>query len=77
MTQDTTQDVIDTFDKNAMVELAKDMVRIPSFKEEETPMAHFLADYFSKNGCEVKLQEVEQVDSRLLRRCVAQAVENP
>ena len=42
-----------------MVELAKDMVRIPSFKEEETSMAHFLADYFGKNGYEVKLQEVE------------------
>ena len=59
MTQNTGQAVLDAFDREAMVELAKDMVAIPSFKEEETPVARFLADYFEKRGYEVQLQELE------------------
>ena len=59
MIQNTRQAVLGAFDRGAMVELAKDMVAIPSFKEEETPVAQFLAEYFGERGYEVQLQEVK------------------
>lgn len=52
-----------------VVDLASDMIRIPSFKNEETSIARWLADYFTQRGYEVELQEVEpgrfQVMARL------------
>jgi acetylornithine deacetylase len=42
-----------------IVALASDLIRIPSFKTEETPLALWLADYFRERGYEVELQEVE------------------
>ena len=35
------------------------MLRIPSFKTEETELARFMADYLGRRGYEVQLQEVE------------------
>jgi acetylornithine deacetylase len=53
----------------AIVALASDLIRIPSFKTEETPIARWLAEYFAQRGYEVDLQEVEpdrfQVMARL------------
>jgi acetylornithine deacetylase len=46
-------------DRSAIVELASELVRIPSFCPDETPVAHFLADYFRPRGYAVELQEVE------------------
>ncbi|MFB3119688.1 MAG: M20/M25/M40 family metallo-hydrolase, partial [Stenotrophomonas maltophilia] len=43
-----------------LVELAKSLVRIPSFIGEETPVARWLASYLSSRGYEVELQEVER-----------------
>jgi acetylornithine deacetylase len=41
------------------VEVASDLIRIPSFCPDETPVARFLADYFRQREYEVELQEVE------------------
>jgi acetylornithine deacetylase len=42
-----------------IIELAGDLIRIPSFSPNETPVARFLATYFETRGYEVDLQEVE------------------
>ena len=46
-------------DRAAMLDLAKRLISIPSFKPNETPVAHFLDGYFRGKGYEVELQEVE------------------
>jgi acetylornithine deacetylase len=46
-------------DRDALVDLASQLVRIPSFCPDETPVARFLADYFRPRGYQVELQEVE------------------
>src|SRR5438094_7446019 len=45
--------------RRELIDLASDLIRIPSFKTEETPVAHFLADFFSTRGYDVELQEIE------------------
>ena len=42
-----------------VIELAKDLIRIPSFTTEETPVARFLARFMEEQGLEAELQEVE------------------
>ena len=42
-----------------MLRLAEDLVRIPSFKTEETDAARFLGDFLAQRGYDVELQEVE------------------
>jgi acetylornithine deacetylase len=42
-----------------LVDLASDLVRIPSFKTEETALARWLSAYFGERGYRVDLQEVE------------------
>jgi acetylornithine deacetylase/succinyl-diaminopimelate desuccinylase-like protein len=63
------QRVVDAISPEAVVELASDLIRIPSFKTEETPLARWLESYFTERGYEVEMQEVEpgrfQVISRL------------
>ena len=51
--------VIDQVDEKAIVGLASELIKIPSFKLEETPVASFLADFFGDRGYKVDLQEVE------------------
>ena len=51
--------VIDQVDEHAIVDLASELIKIPSFKPEETPVATFLADFFGGRGYKVDLQEVE------------------
>jgi acetylornithine deacetylase len=53
------QQVLAHVDQAAMVELASALIRIPSFKTEETPVARFLADFFHPRGYQVDLQEIE------------------
>ena len=59
MTQSDTQAALAAIDRDDMLELAKQMIRIPSFKTEETELARFMADYLGRRGYEVQLQEVE------------------
>ena len=51
--------VIAQVDEKAIVDLASELIKIPSFKLEETPVATFLADFFGSRGYKVDLQEVE------------------
>jgi len=51
--------VIDQVDEEAIVGMASELIKIPSFKLDETPVATFLSDYFGERGYKVELQEVE------------------
>jgi acetylornithine deacetylase len=53
------QQVLAHVDQAAMIVLASALIRIPSFKTEETPAARFLADFFRSQGYQVDLQEIE------------------
>jgi acetylornithine deacetylase len=53
------QQVLAQVDRTALIGLASDLIRIPSFKTEETPLARFLADFFHQRGYHVELQEIE------------------
>jgi acetylornithine deacetylase len=46
-------------DPRELIELAGALIRIPSFKPDETPVARFLADFFRTRGYDVDLQEIE------------------
>jgi acetylornithine deacetylase/succinyl-diaminopimelate desuccinylase-like protein len=46
-------------DQAAMVELDNTLIRIPSFKSEETPAVQFLADFFRPRGYQLDLHEIE------------------
>ena len=53
------QRILDAVDREATVHLAQELIRIPSFKTEETEAARFIADFLGQRGYEVQLQEVE------------------
>ncbi len=59
MTSPDAQRVLAAVDTAEMLRLAEALVRIPSFKTEETEVARFLAGYLSERGYDVYLQEVE------------------
>ena len=51
--------LLNAVDTNAMLDLAQQMVRIPSFKTEESDLARFLAEFLGGRGYDVELQEVD------------------
>ena len=53
------QRVLAQLNEREIIALAGDLVRIPSFCPDETPVARFLAGYFETRGYDVELQEVE------------------
>ncbi len=53
------QTLLDSVDTAAMLDLAQEMVRIPSFKTEESNLARFLAEFLGSRGYDVELQEVD------------------
>jgi acetylornithine deacetylase len=55
---DRQQAVLDAIDPDEVVSLASDLIRIPSFKGEESELARWLGDWFGERGYEVDLQEV-------------------
>src|SRR5262245_16212345 len=55
----TEQRLLDCIDRSALLDLASDLIRIPSFKTGETRLARWLAEYFTARGYVVDLQEVE------------------
>ena len=59
MNSETVQKLQDSVDTDEMLRLAQDLIRIPSFKTEESDVARFLGNYLSQRGYEVELQEVE------------------
>jgi acetylornithine deacetylase len=60
--------VLAEIDPDNIVALASDLIRIPSFKTEETPLARWCADYFTERGYEVALQEVEPGREQVIAR---------
>ena len=59
MTTAEAQRVLDAVDREAILHLAQELVRIPSFKTEETEVARHIANFLGERGYEVDLQEVE------------------
>ena len=59
MRLDAPQKIMDSVDREDMLRLAQNLIRIPSFKTEESDVARFLGDYFQQRGYDVQLQEVE------------------
>ncbi|MFQ5872398.1 MAG: M20 family metallopeptidase [Dehalococcoidia bacterium] len=59
MAEDLEAKVLEKVDQEELLDLAKSLVRIPSFFGEETEAAKFVADYLSQRGYKVDLQEVE------------------
>ncbi len=53
------QTLLNSVDSAAMLDLAQEMVRIPSFKTEESDLARFLAEFLGSRGYDVDLQEVD------------------
>jgi len=43
---------------NEIIELEKELIRIPSYTMEETELAQFIVDYLNSEGIEARLQEV-------------------
>src|SRR6267143_1780772 len=56
---DLTQAVLAHVDRQELIDLASALIRIPSFKTEETPVALFLEKFFRERGYDVDLQEIE------------------
>jgi acetylornithine deacetylase len=56
---DATRAVLACVDPRELIDLASALIRIPSFKTEETPVARFLEAFFRERGYEVDLQEIE------------------
>src|SRR6185503_19085031 len=54
-----TRAVLAQVDTRGLVDLASALIRIPSFKTEETAVARFLAELFRARGYHVDLQEIE------------------
>jgi len=59
MDQRMRERVLARVDRRELVDLASALIRIPSFKTEETEVARFLADFFRPRGYDVDLQEIE------------------
>ena len=59
MTTDAAAKILENVDPDEMLRLAEQLIRIPSFKTEESDVARFLGDFLSQRGYEVQLQEVE------------------
>ena len=60
--------VLSEIEADKIVAFASDLIRIPSFKTEETPLARWCADYFAQRGYEVELQEVEPGREQVIAR---------
>jgi acetylornithine deacetylase len=61
--EDDQKKVLDSIRDDEVISLAKDLIKIKSFKTEESECARFLAKFMEENGLEAELQEVE--DGRL------------
>src|SRR5438034_597011 len=51
--------VLGHVDRQELIDLASALIRIPSFKTEETPVALFLEAFFRQRGHDVDLHEIE------------------
>ena len=51
--------ILSNLQPDAMLSLAQELIKIPSFKTEETPVARYLGEFFTARGYDVQLQEVQ------------------
>ena len=51
--------ILKAVDADEVMNLAKELVRIPSYTTEETPVARYLDEVFRREGFESRLQEVD------------------
>jgi acetylornithine deacetylase len=56
---DRTRAVLARVDAQELIDLASALIRIPSFKTEETAVARFLDAFFRERGYDVDVQEIE------------------
>src|SRR5438552_4528170 len=56
---DSTRAVLKHVDAGELVDLASDLIRIPSFKTEETPVVRSLESFLRRRWYDVDLQEIE------------------
>jgi acetylornithine deacetylase len=56
---DAARAVLACVDRRGLIDLASALIRIPSFKTEETAVARFLDGFFRERGYAVDLQEIE------------------
>ena len=68
-----TRAVLAHVDPRELIDLASDLIRIPSFKTEETPVARFLDAFFRERGYDVDLQRSSPAGCRRSPRCAAPA----
>ena len=62
---DTQKDqVLAHVDRAAMLDLAKRLISIPSFKPNETPVARFLDDYFRERATRSSFRRLSRVGSK-------------
>ena len=59
MPNNAAETLLNSVNTAAMLDLAQEMVRIPSFKTEESDLARFLAEFLGSRGYDVELQEVD------------------
>lgn len=50
---------LDLVDRRDLIEIGSELVRFPSFKGDETPLARYLAEWLGARGYAVELDEVE------------------
>lgn len=55
---------LDLVDRRDLIEIGSELVRFPSFKGDETPLARYLAEWLGARGYAVELDEVDPAGSR-------------
>ena len=61
-------DVLQHIRKEEIVDLASELIRIPSFTTKETPAAEYMRDFFDDHGFETEMQEVEPGRKQVIAR---------
>lgn len=61
-------DVLQHIRKDEVVDLASELIRIPSFTTKETPAAEYMRDFFDEHGFETEMQEVEPGRKQVIAR---------
>jgi len=61
-------DVLQHIRKEEIVDLASELIRMPSFTTKETPAAEYMRDFFDDHGFETEMQEVEPDRKQIIAR---------
>lgn len=64
----TKADVLRYIKEDEIVDLASELIRIPSFTTKETPAAEFMRDFFEDHGFETEMQEVQPGRKQVVAR---------